>query len=547
MKGRALELELVGGGPAPADVASSETPFTPPAPESPRSSMPGRHRAPADLWLALRVPGLPLLARLEHRDPAPDVPVAVVTGGGTGQRIWRTNAAAASLGIEPGMPLGAAHTLAGPVLRTLERDERAEQALLTRLGVVALRYSPRVSLSPPDILVLEIAGSLKLFGGLAPLVGTLETGLARRLAPHGLGVSLAVAPTPAAAEAFARSGASVRITASEDLVGALAELPIAVLEPGAREAADLERLGVRTVGACLKLPRGGFARRLSPRLLERLDRLTGRMPDPRPRLRLPAHFETAIDLPAATRESGPIVEAARRLFVRLDDHLAAACAVTQRLTWRLVAESVPVDEFVTGLARPSRPHTGQREAWVRLFAERLARRTPETAVTRLELVVTEIETATGADSKRIAGTEDDEAEMAGNWARTLDRLTARLGEHALGVPEILAEYRPERAWRYRPPHAPERGGGVPLHGARPVFLCRPVRALTADAAGRPFWRGPLTLVSVRERIEAGWWAGEDSTRDYYVARNAAGEHCWVCRVLPRAGGSPSWYLQGVFE
>lgn len=547
MKGRALELELVGGAAAPADAL--DTPFDPPqtaGPTTTASIRPGA--APSELWLAVHVPALALAALMEADTDADTTPRVAVTGSGTGQRIACGNEAAMRLGVETGMAIGAAHAIAGPALRVHERDERAEAALLERLGIAAMRYSATVSVAPPAALVVEIAGSLKLFGGFEALCARIEQDFGRRLAALGAAVSIAVAPTPAAAEAFARARRRVRITRHADLTGALGALPIEVLVRSEREAADLARIGARTIDACLRLPRSGLARRLSPRLLERLDRMTGAMPDPRPRCRLQERFDEGIDLPFATRRREPIVEGARRLLTRLDDYLAATCQVTQTLEWRLAAGNGPIDEFRMGLAQPSRPHPGQREAWAALFAERLASREIDAAVERLELKVHALARAETLPAALFSSPEDEQAERDADWAATLARLEARLGEAALSVPEVLAEHRPERAWRLRLPHAPAQGEArVPPGGARPLWLCHPARALTSDTAGRPFWRGPLALVSVRERIEAGWWEGGDSTRDYYVARNPAGEHCWVCRVLPRAGGTPSWYLQGIFE
>ena len=77
---------------------------------------------------------------------------------------------------------------------------------------------------------------------------------------------------------------------------------------------------------------------------------------------------------------------------------------------------------------------------------------------------------------------------------------------------------------------------------RPVFLLERPRTLVC-AESRPQYQGPLELVSGPERIEAGWWDGRAVARDYYVARNRAGEACWIYREPV----DPSrWYLHGLF-
>ena len=46
-----------------------------------------------------------------------------------------------------------------------------------------------------------------------------------------------------------------------------------------------------------------------------------------------------------------------------------------------------------------------------------------------------------------------------------------------------------------------------------------------------------------ERIESGWWDGDDVTRDYFVALNADGARFWVFRERSGASG---WFLHGIF-
>ena len=60
---------------------------------------------------------------------------------------------------------------------------------------------------------------------------------------------------------------------------------------------------------------------------------------------------------------------------------------------------------------------------------------------------------------------------------------------------------------------------------------------------RPDYGGRLEMEHLPERIETGWWDGFDVARDYFVARNPAGERLWVFR--DRRSGN--WYLHGFFD
>ena len=75
---------------------------------------------------------------------------------------------------------------------------------LPPIAAWACQFTPRVSLEPPQELVLEIEGSLRLFGGL----GRLEEKL--RLGANALGFAfhMATAATPRAALWLARGKAA---------------------------------------------------------------------------------------------------------------------------------------------------------------------------------------------------------------------------------------------------------------------------------------------------------------------------------------------------
>ena len=52
--------------------------------------------------------------------------------------------------------------------------------------------------------------------------------------------------------------------------------------------------------------------------------------------------------------------------------------------------------------------------------------------------------------------------------------------------------------------------------------------------------GPLVPAS--PLTEAGWWSGEDSSRDYYIAQTPEGSRWWLYREAATA----RWFLQGIW-
>ena len=53
----------------------------------------------------------------------------------------------------------------------------------------------------------------------------------------------------------------------------------------------------------------------------------------------------------------------------------------------------------------------------------------------------------------------------------------------------------------------------------------------------------LRIVSGPERLESGWWDGEDARRDYYVLETSQGQRAWAYR---EAGGDGALTLHGWF-
>ena len=51
------------------------------------------------------------------------------------------------------------------------------------------------------------------------------------------------------------------------------------------------------------------------------------------------------------------------------------------------------------------------------------------------------------------------------------------------------------------------------------------------------------IASGPERIETGWWSGEDVQRDYYVVHMSNGQDLWIFLDLRNA----NWYLHGFWS
>ena len=217
------------------------------------------------LWLCIYLPALPLEAMVSTAEAA-----AVFEDQQGIRKILLANAKARAAGIGPGLSVNAALALV-PALQLEERNLIREAQVLTDLAEWSEKFTAFTVIEAPSLLLLEIAGSQKLFGGIKPL----RERIVRGLVSQGFHVEVAIAPTPLAATWLALAGQKVCIRDSRNLVGKLSRLPIHCLRWPEAIANSLQGMGVTTIGEALRLPRQGFAKRFSATRLLELDRAPG--------------------------------------------------------------------------------------------------------------------------------------------------------------------------------------------------------------------------------------------------------------------------------
>jgi len=503
-----------------------------------------RARPPSSpLWLALRLPGF--AEQVFAPDRAADAPpFAVVEGEGARRRVVAFTAAAGTRGLRVGLGVAGALALAPDLVLAL-RDPAREAAALARLAAWAQQFTPTVVLAPPDALLLEVRGSLALFGGREPLIARV----AAALAPLGYRADLALAPTPNAALWFARAGVAARIEDPEALAGPLGSLPLGVAGWDAAGVARLAGVGVHALCDLLRLPRDGLARRFGAGLRADLDRALGRAPDPRPAFVAPLRFSGALELGHETGSREWLAHAAGRLTAELCGGLAARGAGVRRLRLELRHREPPHAELLLGMLAPTRSATHLD----RLLAERLARLALAGPVRAIVLEALEVEPL-GATALALFAAR---AGAGRTPAALIETLRARLGADAVHGLGCVADHRPERAQGVKSFsfHAPDEVGAVegkrldPMRSMRfpmrlrPSWLLAEPRPLAALRGAPRLHSRPLELVAGPERIESGWWDGADATRDYYLARTADGARLWVFRTRRRPA---AWFVHGVF-
>ena len=374
---------------------------------------------------------------------------------------------------------------------------------LAPLAGWACQFTPKVALAPPDAILAEVEASLRYFGGREDLLDELRAGLDAL----GMAASLAAAPTSLAALWMARGGG-----------GRLDELPLEVT------GFDLEffhGIGVGTVGEALALPRAGLAQRCGDAVVDALDRACGRRPEAHAFFVPPASFAARLELPGETAHAEALLFPARRLLVQLEGLLAARQEGIRAFRLKLVHFDASCEEIEIRLASVSR----DAARLAGLLRERLAEKKLGQPVEALELHAADFTPL----SPRSGGLFGDAAADGEDWARLVERLRMRLGADAICGLATQPDHRPEHAWR-----RVELGEWDPREyrqpGERPLWLLeKSLRIAETEFA----------LLSGPERIECGWWDGDEARRDYFIV-DMNGSLGWIYR---EAG---DWYLHGLF-
>jgi protein ImuB len=516
-------------------------------PVSPPPKGPGPQAAlalePRELWIAAHVPQLSLRALQVQGQPAPQL---IVDPEDRNQRVIDAAAHVQEAGVRVGMTLGAA-LAAVPHLEPRARELARERAFMQHLAMLAARFTPQVSLAPPDGVLLEIRPSITLFGGLRELCRKLRDAcrVDPLLAGSGAELRFTLAPTALAALAAARAGARCFITDPAVLPARLKPLPLRVLRWPEEQNARLAAMGVRTLGELMRLPRTGFARRFGPALLADVDRLLGRRADPRPRVGRRERYAGHIDLEHEVEEHERILRALQPLLGELERFLRVRQRGITALQCRFHHYRVAPTNCLLRLAAPE----ASAARFETLLRERLATLVLPAPVRRCELRSGILAARTEASRSLWAAGEHGHAGTA-EMPALVEHLRARLGVEAVYGIEHIAEHRPEKSWRVAEPSletlsAESPGAKFPDPAAgirRPLWLLASPQALESSR-GRPRRDGALHLLSGPERIESGWWDAHDVQRDYYVAQDTRGARLWIYR---ECAGRRRWFLHGIF-
>lgn len=422
----------------------------------------------------------------------------------------------------------------------VEAVEAVEAAnSLQQLALAMLRYTPRVACFRQDSVVLEVAGSLSLFGGVRQLHQRIRQ-TAQSLQP---GLRLGMAPSATGAWLLAGSSRGVRrVLRIQSLVHHLAKLPVHSLPEAQNHLNWLNNIGCRSLGELRQLPRQGLQQRSSPVLLRALDAAHAQVQESLAWFAPPARFRQARDLDFHLQQAASILAASQPLLLALCGWLQNRQEALHDFRLIIHHEKGRQACPATQLALRFSAATWLLEDFNRVLKEQLQHCTLRRPAIRLELLA-------GPSLPRAPVSETlfpDPFQHVQEEQRLLDLLAARLGAQGIRRPRPLAHHLPEQVNQWASNTAPMSAGNpssAVIDKPRPFWLLPQPQQLSMQQE-RPLHQGrPLRLVQGPERIETGWYAGTHHRRDYFVAEDKEGARYWVYRE--RETGE-HWFLHGLF-
>lgn len=476
------------------------------------------------------------------------------------QIVAGVDALAFEHGACEGQSLAQARTLlAGITVQTPPQDDAADAVALTALARWAgRRWSPVVSVDPPDGLLLDVSGCVHLFKDENGLLASLEQSVR----------ALGFTPRTGLASTVGAAWALARFAEREDCIArrgferhSLAPLPTAALRIDAAAIEGLAEVGIEHVGQLFDLPRSSLPIRYGPELLRRLDQALGLVPELLERTNESLSVHASRELPGGTTR----LETIERVTHMLLGEVSATLSTHESGLRRLDVVFEPMNAEAHSITiQVSRPTRDAKHLWS-LLRPKVERVNMGYGVERVTLTVGGIARLVHRQAS-FAGERENAWNHDGEFSAMLDTLASRLGRTNVLRAELVASHRPERAFRLVPfDGATFQDGNVHSHtgtgdvaslneehiqlGLRPSRLFDPpcpveILALYPDGpVCHVRWNGDdhTILTSIGpERIGPEWWKGREPTRDYYRVQSEEGRWLW----LFREADSARWFVHG---
>lgn len=470
-----------------------------------------------NIWLYLYFPNLQLDALLQQNPESNMHTQAYVILDEQSNQICQLNHAAYLAGIRLEMGLGTAAMLSGD-LQVIAYQPEITKSRLNDIAQSLYLVTSDICFFDKNGLLLRVHNMLNLYGNLSAYWQVVQ----QQLSLQQVRFHYATGHSPLAARLLAMTTWD-QVTDNEDaIIKAIHNTPLQHTDLTPKAVEKLQRVGVHTIQALLKIPLADIAKRFDMEVATYIGRLTAQITHPvsffHPKKSFERYIELLYDIESIQVLQAPL----EQLLQSLQQFLKARDLLTQTLVFTLRQR----DEKSIELTIHSQQGEYLAKSWAVLLSLKLENITLSAPVFGIQLIVENTYIRTPEKSDLFAGKQGQLSRL-----QLLSLLQAKLGEQAVSTPKLSNDYRPEQAIQQSKSLA-KAIQPLQLYPLRPSFLLTPPQDLQEK----------VSIAYGPERIETGWWDTKPITRDYFIARNQLGQWYWIFKT-PEGG----WYLHGVFS
>jgi protein ImuB len=502
------------------------------------------HKPPPKLWLAVRLPLLPLHALGFLGDEAE--PCVVIET----QKVICVNDNAYTEGARIGMDMTTATLMSGA--ECLLRDVKCEVQTLKELSQRMYEFTPYIEIYFPKQIaqggvLLEIASSLRLFNGLDALILLIKQSLIKTSFPFTLGL----AHTTGAA--WLLSHHPDQTTFVDDVnffIDQLNTLPIQLLHEFPDAVESLEKTGFITLADITRQVEAQsistIKKRLGKEFAKAIADIFGiehdfeqaALFDKPAEVFIPEEkFIETVELEYPTSNTEFLKWPIEVLLERLTNFLRKRQLECQRIEWTL-SDIHRQKELMSVYCDSSQSHW---ELWFKLTMIQIeARELPfEVDTVTLECP----HTLPIQRRNNLLVFDDGKKQISGpDLTLTLAKLSALLGEASITKLSYQDSFLPEECSVeiHFNQQSNQQIPAIYRKILKPAWMF-PLPAPIEIRSSRLYWKGYLELLNSPRRVRAGW-RKQPVARDYYLAKRHDGSRLWVFKD----NNTKQWYVQGVF-
>lgn len=464
------------------------------------------------------------------------------------------NQSAYQSGVRVAQSLTSAYAICGEI-QLYERHLQQELQTLHNIALSVYNFSPSLVIDERGFVLIEIARSLKLFGGLRTLLTQLENTLNEEVLSYQLSVGHNL--TSAQLLSFKPLTYSLTTWSSEKSVfdiqhleKQIEQLPIELMLLPEKTLAKIHSIGIKTIAQLRQLPNRSLRKRFGNQTNDYLLKLFNNLAEPKNYF-IPAQtFSQKLEFIDVVHHRQGLLFPIKRLVQSLCRFLTVKQKTCQYLHWELFDSEKNVIGFDVLISDSQ----VRKNIFIELTQLNLERYTLHAPIESISLTAEKLSELNVQNQQLF----DQLSEFKSNH-NFIHKIRAKLGNDSCYSFIEENEHLPELAYRrvsdiksteYRLESYQDLQAGDHLllkdnnnHQnilERPSWLLEKPKPIHFNRH-KLLWKGELKIISAQERITNYWWK-KKVARDYFLAEHENGTVYWVFYDQLKK----QWFIHGVY-